>query len=240
MRISSITVLLVSALSLAAESGRAQNVIHHVRVIMQVVEVPHAALTKLTTGETLPGREIHERAMKLTESGEAEIVETCVLIVRSGEKALAESIAEVIFPSEYEPPGSDLLPLNKADSNAFRYKRAFESSVMTSFETRNTGVTLEIHPTALAGGRMVDLLAYFEMIDRASLTTWTEFRDQWGDASVRMPEFDSRKLTSAITLVPGVFDLWTVFTPKPAAVPAAVTRQLLFVRADLVPILTNP
>jgi hypothetical protein len=78
------------------------------------------------------------------------------------------------------------------------------------------------------------------MIDRAGLTTWTEFRDEWGDASVRMPVFDSRRSTSAITLVPGVFDLWTVFTPKPAAVPAAATRQLLFVRADLVPILVNP
>lgn len=225
---------------MAGASARAENVVRHVRVIVQVVEVPHAALTKWTTGETLPGREIHERAMKLAEAGEAEIVETCVLIARSGERALAESIAEIIFPSEYEPPGSDLLPLNKADSNTFRYKRAFESSVMTSFETRNTGVSLEIEPTIGGGNRMVDLRAYFGMIDRAGLTTWTEFRDQWGDASVRMPDFDTRKLTSAITLVPGVFDLWTVFTPKPAAVPAAVTRQLLFVRADLVPILTNP
>jgi hypothetical protein len=240
MRISSIAVLLVSALSMAGESARAENVVRHVRVIVQVVEVPHAALTKWTTGETLPGREIHERAMKLAAGGEAEIVETCVLMARSGEKAIAESIAEIIFPSEYEPPGSDLLPLNKADSSAFRYKRAFESSVMTSFETRNTGVTLEIYPTIGGGNRMVDLRVSFEMIDLDSLTTWTEFRDRWGDASVRMPEFESKRLTSNITLAPGVFELWNAFTPKPAAVPAAATRQLVFVRADLVPIITNP
>jgi hypothetical protein len=231
MKISSITALLISALSLAAESGRAQNVIHHVRVSMQVVDVPHAALTKWTTGETLPGREIHERAMKLAAGGEAEIVETCVLISRSG---------EIIFPSEYNPPGWDPPDLTKADSNGFRYKRPFESSVMTSFETRNTGVALEIEPTIAGGNRMVDLRVSFEMIDRASLTTWTEFRDEWGDASVRMPVFECKKLTSAISLVPGVFDLWTVFTPKPAAVSAAATRQLVFVRADLVSIIANP
>jgi hypothetical protein len=42
-------------------------------------------------------------------------------------------------------------------------------------------------------------------------------------------------MTGSLTLSSGVFDLWNVFTPKPAAVPAAATRQLVFVRADVLP-----
>jgi hypothetical protein len=209
-----------------------------VRVILQVVEVPHATLTKWTGGEALAGREIHERAMTLAANGGAEIVETCVLIARSGERALAESIAELIYPTEYEPSSQpNALPsggLAEGQFPVLRYLRPADV-LSTSFETRNTGSTLEIEPMVGAGGKRVDLRINFELVDRASLITFTEFRDQWGDGSSRMPIFDTRRMTGSMTLTNGVFDLWNVFTPKPAAVPAATTRQLVFVRADVLP-----
>ena len=149
-----------------------------------------------------------------------------------------ESVAEIIFPSVYEPPGSDRLPLAKP--TAFRYRRAFDASVMSSFETRNTGTTLEIEPTIGGGNRLVDLRVSFDMIDFASLITWAEFRDQWGDASVRMPVFESKRLSSAITLAAGDFELWNVFSPKPLAVPAETTRMMVFVRAEVVPLIEKP
>jgi hypothetical protein len=209
----------------------------HVRVIVQVVEVPHAALTTWTAGESLPGREIHDRAMKLVATGEAEVVETSVLIARSGERAIVESIAELIFPSEYNPPGFDQLPLALMAGGLpapFPHLRPAEV-LSTSFETRNTGSTFEIEPTIGGGGKVVDLRVGFDFVDRAALATFTEFRDRWGDASVRMPIFDTRSMSISLTVTSGVFDLWNVFTPKPAAVPAATTRQLVFVRADVLP-----
>ena len=206
-----------------------------VRLVLQVVELPHTTLTQWTMGKALPGREIHKRAMKLAVAGEAEIVETCVLIARSGEKALVESIAELIYPTEYDPSSPpNAVAQGLADGNfpAFRYLRPADV-ITNSFETRNTGSTLEIEPMVGRGGKMVDLRISFETVDRASLVTFTDFRDQWGDGSSRMPIFDARRMTGSLTLTSGVFALWNVFNPKPAAVPAATTRQLVFVRADV-------
>ena len=237
MKVSSIAILLVSALLATGAAARDQGPVH-VRVTMRVIEVPYAQVLKWTGGTPMKGREIHDQAVKLALAGDAEIVETCILICRSGEKSLMESVAEIIFPSVYEPAGSDRLPLAKP--TAFRYRRAFDASVMSSFETRNTGTTLEIEPTIGGGNRLVDLRVSFEMIDQARLTTWTEFRDQWGDASVRMPVFDSKRLRSSITLADGVFELWNTFSPKPAAVPAVTTRMMVFVRAEVVPVIQKP
>jgi hypothetical protein len=208
-----------------------------VRVILQVVEVPHATLTKWTTGVTLPGREIHDRAMKLAEAGEAEIVETCVLVARSGERSIAGSIAEMLYPTEPEPSSlPNGLSQGLADGNFPVFLSLRPADVMTSsFETRNTGSTFEIEPVIRQGGKFIDVRVSFELVDLASLLAMAEFRDQWGDGSLRLPIFDTREMTGSLTLSSGVFDLWNVFTPKPAAVPAAATRQLVFVRADVLP-----
>ena len=235
----SIAFLLIPALLANGAAARDQGPAH-VRVTMRVIEVPYAQVLKWTGGTPMKGREIHDQAVKLALAGDAEIVETCILVVRSGEKALAESIAEIIYPEEYNPPGSVPQPLSKPDSAEFRYKRAFETSVMSSFATRNTGTTLEIEATIGSGRRLVDLRVSFDMVERASLTTWTEFRDQWGDASVRMPVFESKRLSSAITLADGVFELWNIFSPEPLAVPAVTTRMMVFVRAEVVPVIQKP
>jgi hypothetical protein len=205
----------------------------HVRVIVQVVEVPHAALTTWTAGESLPGREIHDRAMKLVATGEAEVVETSVLICRSGEKALVESIAELIYPTEVDPPmlGS---PQTLSQEPLPRQSITRRRNVH-SFEVRNVGSTLEIEPLVREKVNQIDVRVRLEISNRASLLAWTEFRDRWGNAAVRMPIFDTRSMSISLTLTNGVFDLWNVFTPKPAAVPAAMTRQLVFVRADVLP-----
>jgi hypothetical protein len=233
MRIPSIAVLLLPALFAGAAAAQ------QVRVTLRVIEVPYAQVMKWTGGAPMKGWQLHDEAVKLALAGGAEIAETSILTVQSGNRASAESIAEVIFPTEYEPPGSEkLVPLN--DGNFASLYRAFDATFTSSFEVRNTGVNLEIEPTIAAGGRLVDLRVSFEMIDLASLTTWTEFRDQWGDASVRMPVFDSKRVTTGISLADGVFELLNVYNAKPAAVPAVTTRKMVFVRAEVVPVIQKP
>ncbi|MCW1885666.1 hypothetical protein OKA04_13080 [Luteolibacter flavescens] len=208
-------------------------VAQHVRVMLQVIEVPHAELTKWTTADKAGGQELHERAMTLVSSGGAEIVETSVVICRSGERAFVESIAEMIYPTEYEPSsmGGSMVPLD----SKLVIPVPLRPTDCVSFETRNAGTTLEIEPTIGGGGKIVDLRLAFESVSRESLVTWTEFRDQWGDASIKRPIFETKRLSSALTLLAGKFELFNIFTPKPAAVPAATTRQLVFVKADVLP-----
>ena len=227
MRASFTTALLATVLLARGEATQ------QVRVTLRVIEVPHAQVVKWTGGAPMKGWQLHDEAVKLALAGGAEIVETSLLTVQSGNKGIAESIAEIIYPTEYEPPGSEaLVPLN---AHSIAYIRPFDATFTSSFEVRNTGINLEIEPTVAGGGRMVDLRVYFEMIERASLTTWTEFRDPWGDASVRMPVFDSKRVTSGITLADGVFELLNVCNAKPLAVPAVITRMMVFVCADILP-----
>jgi hypothetical protein len=220
-----VTAVLLSAV--LASGARADQV----RVVMQVIEVPHAVLTKWTGTEKLKGHELHERAMKLTMTGEAEVIDTNLLVVQSGLKALAESVSERSKPAEHdlEMPHQ----VEKAEQLARRVWRAYDNTFGAMFETRNVGTTMEIEPTVGKGGELVDLRFAFDVVDYIALETWTEFRDQWGDASVRMPIYGTRRFTGAITQRPGTFELCNVFTPKPAEVPAAPTRQLLFVRCDV-------
>jgi hypothetical protein len=223
--------LLLGLLALAAKARAHEDPPTLMRVMVQVIEVPHSALTKWTGAEKLKGSELHERAVKLAETGEGEIVETSVLVVRSGEKAVMASIAERIYPTEYEPPE---LPSTIGAPNDKTFKLPTYTQAQRpvfSFETRDAGASLEVEPLIDDGG-LFYLGLRFEMVDLVALTTWMEFADELGDASIRMPDFESRRWTGAVTVAPGVFELCTVFTPKPAAVPAAATRQLLFVRCD--------
>jgi hypothetical protein len=221
-----IMILLALATSAVAQQAR---------VTVQVIEVPHRELTKWMGAEKLTGKELHERAVKLAATGEAEIVETNVLIARSGEKALLESIVERIYPSEREvSDGLDPLP-PPVDPKLLEIRYFRPSDAQPEFETRNNGTTLEIEPTVAKDGKVVDLRFQWELVDRVALTTWTEFIDQWGDASIRTPEFENHEITGHLTLVTGTFELCNVFMPKPTAVPAATTRQLVFVRADILP-----
>jgi len=198
----------------------------HVRVMVQVIEVPHAELTKWSTGEKLGGAELHERAVKLALDGGAEILDTNVVIGRSGEKAVIESFAEVIYSTESDD-GGPAIPVDPK-----QVPQPLRPYDFVSFETRNAGTTMEIYP-AIGRDGFIDLRLAYEMVDRDSLVTWMEFRDEWGNSPVRRPIFETKRVGSAIAVVPGKFELFSVFTPKPAAVPAVVTRQLVFVRCDL-------
>lgn len=213
----------------------ASAVAEQVRVTVQVIEVPQGELTKWTTGKKLAGSELYDRALKLALGGGAEIVDTNVLLVRSGEKALAESLAEVMYPTEQEAAdiGGSPLPLESKTPLPVPLRPVD----FFSWETRNVGTIVEIEPTASPDNKLVDVRLSYETVDRAANATYVQFRDDWGDSSVRRPIFDTKRLSSAITVTAGAFELFNVFTPKPAAIPAATTRQLVFIRAE---VLTYP
>ncbi len=140
---------------------------------------------------------------------------------RSGQKATIEIIREFIYPTEYEPPelpntvGATGSSLTGSSSTGFPVTPA----TPTAFETRNTGVTLEIEPTIGENDFVIDLrfvpeIVEFEgfvnygspiqtpstsIIDDVLLTetvTLTENR-------IEMPVFSSRRVNTALTIYDG-------------------------------------
>jgi len=200
----------------------------HARVSVQYIEVPHAVLTELLGGEVTSGPALHAKAMEFSKTGEAMILETSVVVCRSGFKASAESVLEEIFPTEYQPPS---LPCSFGNTYAVNPVMRY----ISAFETRNTGMTLQIELTVGDNPKIIDLRFDPEFVRRLRLETFLEHKDQWGDASRRMPVYEKWGTAASLILPSGKFELASVTTPKaqqPA--PAPSRRILLFVRIDVI------
>jgi len=210
-----------------------QDAPKHARVSIQYIEVPHAFLMELLGGEETSGSAVHAKTMALSKTGEAKILETSMVVCRSGQRALAEAILEEIYPTEYEPPGFE-------PPNGFRWIDPLTRSY-TAFETKNTGMILEIQPTMGQNPKIIELRLLPEFIQRLRLDTWLEHKDEWGDASLRIPVFEKWSANTALTLQAGKFELASVITPteQPPA-PAPSRRILLFVRADVIETPVSP
>jgi general secretion pathway protein D len=142
---------------------------------------------------------------------------------RSGEKATIEIIREFIYPTEYEPPelpnsvgatggggavlggGAQSFPVTPATP--------------TSFETRNTGVTLEIAPNIGANNFVIDLNFAPEIVEFEGFINYgspiqSPSTDLLGNPTtvtitenrIEMPVFSKRSVTTALT----IFDGYTV------------------------------
>ena len=66
------------------------------------------------------------------------------------------------------------------------------------------------------GSTLLDLRLAPEFVQQVDLLNWCEHRDEWGDASLRMPIFETWRTNTAVTLINGQFELVSVFTPRPA------------------------
>lgn len=203
----------------------------HIRISLQWIEVPHPVLTELMGGEKQSGSAIHDAAIAHAKEGKAMIVETGIVVCRSGRKSVIESLREEIFPTEYQPPG---LPCNFSPRILKPVNPAYRS--ITAFETRNTGVTIEVEPTLAENDALIDLRFQAEVVAPGRLVTWMEHKDQWGDASVRMPVYERWRVNTSLSLTTGKFELASVISPKPTEpVPAVLKKILLFVQADVLP-----
>jgi len=145
-------------------------------------------------------------------------------MARSGQKANIEIIREFIYPTEYEPPeipqqfgggnnndggggiigggGGGGFPVTPANP--------------TAFETRNTGVTLEIEPTIGENDFVIDLRFVPEIVEFEGFINYgspiqAAGSDALGnptqititDNRIEMPVFSVRRVNTALTIYDG-------------------------------------
>ena len=185
----------------------------------------------MLAGHDETGVALHEQAKTLIKNGQAKILESSMLVCRSGQKAMIESIREEIYPTEYQPPALPCSPSRIRLASDPPTGPTYRSP--TAFETRNTGVTLEVEAEASPNGT-INLSLSPEIITPQRLETWMEHVDKWGDGSIRMPIYESWKVYTFINVEPGKFELVSALTPKAKAPAPAISRKILvFVRADI-------
>lgn len=212
----------------------ADSITPNVRVSLQFIGVAHPVMTELLENPEAGGDALHSKAMGLAKQGKAEVVETCVLACRSGEGASAGSLREEIFPTDFAAAELPSHSTASAPPSVSPYGDPMHRYI-SAFETRNAGVALEIKPTVDWKSKLIDLQLISEIVRPLRLETLMDYKDQWGNASRRMPIYETCRTRVSLDLRPGEFQLVSTITPradKPA--PASDRRILLFVRADMV------
>lgn len=144
---------------------------------------------------------------------------------RSGQKATIEVIREFIYPTEYEPPelpnsvgatgGGGIIG---AAGGGFGGGTSFPvtPATPTAFETKNTGVTLEIEPTIGENDFVIDLRFLPEIVEFEGFINYgspiqSPGQDLFGmpvnaiitENRIEMPVFSKRSVNTSLTIYDG-------------------------------------
>lgn len=218
--------------------GQHDNLPRQIRIQVEFIDVSHEKLTELTLGNKTSANdaELRETVGEMVKKGEAKIIETMMCVTRSGQKASTESVREFIYPTEYEPaeiPNKVVTEKDGERSEALAPELA-TGPTPTAFETRNLGSTLEIEPTVGVDNRIIDLRFAPEIVYHVGNETWSEWKDDRGDSSIRMPTMYSLRINTGITLVAGEHHLVAALSPKDdKGFPDHSRKWMAFVKADV-------
>ncbi len=141
------------------------------------------------------------------------------VVTRSGQKASVEVVRELIYPTEFDPPQ---IPTNIGQSNVIDPvtgetipgelpPAVVTPSTPTSFDTRKTGVVLDVEPVISEDGRTVDLTVtpqftefsgfvnYGSPIRSLYQGTFTELTPNL----IFQPIFDTKKIITSVKVYDG-------------------------------------
>ncbi|MEM7144964.1 MAG: Amuc_1098 family type IV pilus outer membrane protein [Verrucomicrobiota bacterium] len=132
---------------------------------------------------------------------------------RSGQRAKIEVIREFIYPTEYDPPElPDRVGVATIDTDGVGTTGGLfpvTPANPTAFETRNTGVTLEVDPQIGPDGFTIDLNLVPEVVEfdgfinyGSPITTGTG-TGVITENRIEMPVFSTRKVTTSVTIWDG-------------------------------------
>ncbi|QTN31814.1 type II and III secretion system protein [Akkermansiaceae bacterium] len=140
------------------------------------------------------------------------------ITARSGQKATIEVIREFIYPTEYEPPE---LPQQNNNGGGFLGGGGGGVGIATpatptAFETKNTGVTLEIEPTIGENDFVIDLRFLPEIVEFEGFINYgspiqSPSTDIFGNPvnaiitenRIEMPVFSKRSVNTSLTIYDG-------------------------------------
>jgi general secretion pathway protein D len=163
----------------------------------------------------------------LSQKKGADLMTAPSVTARSGQKATIEIIREFIYPTEYEPPeiptstgigGGVAGGGGGVDIGGGSGIQSFPvtPATPTAFETRNTGVTLEIEPTIGENDFMIDLRFVPEIVEFEGFINYGSPIQSGGtdllgnpvtvtltENRIEMPVFSSRRVNTALTIYDG-------------------------------------
>ncbi len=201
-----------------------------VTAIVEFIEVDARTLSDWTFENRLDtdGTPLRKMLQALVREGEARVVETSVIICRSGQRARTESVSEVTYTSELEqrelPESVSLSAGSEAEEGAV---------IGAATEYRNVGITTEVDAVIGADEITIDLNLAPSLIAVGEPTVWPNAEV---DANSRqeMPSFYRSKITTQVTLKDGRYAFLGTSKPLTPSLEGVDHSVLaIFVRGDI-------
>jgi len=205
-----------------------------VRVHTEFIEMPHATYTRLVSKPSTSANDTALRAecAKLVAAGEAGVLESFCATVIPGQAVTTESIAEYIYPTEYDPGE---VP-NKVNGQAPGPDTQWGSPPNpTSFEIKNTGSTFEVEAQIDQNESFIELRFTPTLVYLADILNWGADKRSGAAGPVEMPQFYVLSVKTGATLVDGQTTLMGALSPQNEKGFIDTSRKIMvFTRADLI------
>ena len=141
-----------------------ESMSRQLRIQVEWIELSHKDFTALLEEDDLTKPKVpkssndgplRKKLKEMVEEGEAQILDTAIVMARSGQRATVESIQEVIYPTEYIQP--ELVKTDEKEDGSGADDKVTTLPIASAYETRNVGTTLEVEPILGADERTIDL-----------------------------------------------------------------------------------
>jgi hypothetical protein len=203
---------------------------HGVMILFEWIEVEHEDFSDWVFENKLEvdAAELRKVVQGWVKEDDAEIIRTSIIHARSGQRAQVESIEEVIYPTDYDPPEiPTTVTLEEAEAPV-------TPPNASAYQTRNVGTTVEVDPVISEDGQLIDLNLSPEMVFRLDDIEWASASN--GERLVtKHPLFYTMKATTQVTLKNGGYALIGTLQLPPDEDDDDDENEeivLLFVRAD--------
>ena len=201
-----------------------------IQVQVEYIELSHESLTRLlflAEPKSTDATPLRKQLQELVAKNEAKVLETQIVVCKSGQKATTESLHEFSYPTEYEPPSGgkpDEKPKDFTGGSSFPYIPA----TPTAFDTRNVGCNLDVEPTLSEDHKIIDVRLVPELLWHTGDKIWQEAKDTLGNVSnVKIPDFYVIRANTAVTCISGQYMLISVQSPKDAQGDTDMTRKVV-------------
>jgi hypothetical protein len=160
------------------------------------LDLADAALLQRTVADD---SELYKEILSRVSKGTAAQEHFGIVRARSGERATVENVAEVYSPQAYDFGNVSQSPEPQPTNPPVPAAATPGPPLPVAFQTRHAGFKLEIEPTMSMNQEIIDLRISPEIVTLVDRSKWGK-----GIAEVEMPEFESQRMTLAVTLKPRV------------------------------------
>lgn len=213
-----------------AKDGAPKNI----SVQLEYIEMTHKDLTRLLM-EYKPtssdATALRVKVQEMVDKDLAKVMETKMVINRSGQKSSTESIKEFVYPVDY-----DLSPTPRIEGSTETQERPVAPfGIPNAYETRNTGSTFEVETHLGQDNKIIDVRIVSQQVWHTGENIWCELKDKLGNVYKNTSQdFYKIGIDTSVTVVSGQYFLLGVVSPKDAKGKVDSERKVMaFLKCDV-------